>query len=101
MNKLEYFNKLKWHAHPAIKLLAHHQAIIFFNNGYGASVITGKMFYTDEKHPYELAVLKKDKKGISHICYDTHLTDDVLGYLTAEDVDRLLREIEKLPKEDE
>lgn len=32
-------------------------AQVTFDNGYGASVITGSMFYTSTVSPYELAVL--------------------------------------------
>ena len=34
------------------------QATIFFDNGYGASVIIGEMFYSDGHSTYELAILK-------------------------------------------
>lgn len=38
------------------------QWIYKFNNGYGASVISGGLYaYTDEEHPYELVVIKKTK----------------------------------------
>ena len=56
-----------------------------FSNGYGASIITGSMFYSRPSAPYELAVLHKDE-----ICYDTELTGDVLGYLTEDEVNDYL-----------
>ena len=62
-----------------------------FDNGYGASVITGVIAYCNEEHPYELAVLEHDE-----LCYDTPITDDVLGYLTEDDVSDLLDRIEQL-----
>lgn len=68
------------------------RAVATFVNGYGASVVTGAMFYTDLDHPYELAVQRGDL-----LCYDTPITDDVLGYLNAEEVNVLLDEIEALP----
>ena len=37
------------------------RAVVNFDNGFGASVITGERFYTNEEHPYELAVLKMAK----------------------------------------
>ena len=46
-----------------------------FDNGYGASVITGGIAYCNEAQPYELAVLEYDE-----LCYDTPITDDVIGY---------------------
>lgn len=62
-----------------------------FNNGYGASVITGGIAYCNEAQPYELAVLKHDE-----LCYDTPITDDVIGYLTSDEVYDLLDRIEQL-----
>ncbi len=76
--------------HPAICGL---QWLIKFKNGYEASVISGKYAYTDSEHPYELAVLKDGE-----LCYDTPITDDVIGHLTADEVGEILEKIELLPK---
>lgn len=62
-----------------------------FDNGYGASVITGDIAYCNEAQPYELAVLKHDE-----LCYDTPITDDAIGYLTSDEVYDLLDRIEQL-----
>lgn len=62
-----------------------------FNNGYGASVITGGIAYCNEFQPYELDVLKHGE-----LCYDTPITDDVIGYLTSNEVYDLLDRIEQL-----
>ncbi len=62
-----------------------------FPNGYGVSVITGSMFYTSDDAPYEIAIIK-----YGDICYDTPITDDVLGYQTEADVDDVLRQVEEL-----
>lgn len=62
-----------------------------FDNGYGASVVTGGIAYCNEAQPYELAVLKHGE-----LCYDTPITDDVLGYLTSNEVYDLLDKIEQL-----
>lgn len=62
-----------------------------FDNGYGASVITGGIAYCNEAQPYELAVLKHGE-----LCYDTPITDDVIGYLTSNEVYELLDRIEQL-----
>ena len=64
---------------------------IHFDNGYGASVVTGEHAYTNSTNPYELAILKND-----NICYDTEITDDVLWYLTKEDVENVLVKIKAL-----
>lgn len=62
-----------------------------FDNGYGASVITGGIAYCNEAQPFELAVLKHGE-----LCYDTPITDDVIGYLTSDEVFDLLDRIEQL-----
>ena len=67
-------------------------ARIMFNNGYGASVIIGPHTYGGEDGLYELGVLGKDKK----LTYDTPVTEDVKGYLSEDDVTKLLEQIQKL-----
>lgn len=62
-----------------------------FENGYGASVIKGPHTYGGKNGLWELAVLKG-----SSLCYTTHITDDVLGHLSWEDVENTLDEIQKL-----
>ena len=76
----------------------------FFENGYGVSVIDdgrGK-----EQGLKELAVLTytKSPNGLitnSYLCYDTPITGDVEGYLTDDDVARLIAEVKALPKSTE
>ena len=68
-----------------------HALNVVFDNGYGASVITGG--YGSEAAPYELAVLKDGA-----CCYSTPITNDVIGYLTAPQVLPLLQRIADLPK---
>ena len=90
------FNELKFTSHPSG--IPGTQATVFFPNGYGASVITGKSFYTSPATPYELAVLRGDRDKFD-IAYDTHITNDVLGYLTESDVEVVLNQIEALEQE--
>lgn len=72
-------------------LIPGHQWKFKFANGYGASVIDDG--YGSPAQPYELAVLGPD----GSLCYDTPITDDVLGWLTAEEVAETLAKIEALP----
>jgi hypothetical protein len=81
---------LKFEPHPAG--MGGTRATVHFPNGYGASVVTGSVFYTSSGSPYEMAVLDGD--GIT---YDTPITDDVLGYLTKTDVESYLGRIAELP----
>lgn len=67
-----------------------------FDNGYGASVITGELACGNNAKPYELAVLHHDE-----LCYDTPITDDVIGYLTSDEVFDLLDKIEQLESDGE
>ncbi len=70
--------------------------VVDFDNGYGASIVCHDMSYggplvEGERNVYELAVLHN-----GHLCYDTPITDDVLGWLTIEEINEALKEIEKL-----
>lgn len=67
-----------------------------FPNGYGASVIRNQYSYGGSSGLYELAVIKWDGDDWD-IAYDTHITDDVLGWLEDEKVSLLLTTISKLP----
>lgn len=82
------FKELVWKTHPVFD--NGKQAEVSFDNGYGASIITGDGAYTSGSD-YELAVLKDGK-----LCYDTPITDDVLGYLSEDDVTTTLAQIEAL-----
>jgi hypothetical protein len=67
------------------------QARINFGNGYGASVIKSPYSYGGNQDLYELAVIKDNA-----IRYDTPITDDVIGYLTEDDVTKYLSQIQNL-----
>jgi len=67
--------------------------IYMFSNHYGASVIRNGMSYGGDRGLWEVAVL--DNNG--NICYDTPITSDVIGYLTWEGVEKILKKISKLP----
>ena len=69
--------------------------IFRFDNGYGASVIKHAYSYGHEEDLWELAVLEFDH-GESYICYDTEITDDVIGHLTDEEVHAYLDKIKGL-----
>jgi hypothetical protein len=74
------------------------QAVIFFRNGFGASVVRHSYSYGGREGFYELAVIirdEKDSRGFQ-LTYETSATDDVLGWLTADDVVEKLKEISRL-----
>jgi hypothetical protein len=94
------FSDLNFHPHTNYPggISAKH----FFPNGYGVSVVRfttpyGYLggSYGAEQGLYEVAVLK-GVEGNWEICYHTHITEDVLGHLTEEEVEDVLQQIEDL-----
>jgi len=67
-------------------------ARVMFDNGYGASVVVGPHTYGGEDGLYELAVL--DSNG--ELTYETPVTSDVEGWLSEDDVTKLMEQIQKL-----
>lgn len=76
------------------------QVVHRFENNFGASVVRHNFSYGGEDGLFELAVLEfPNETEEYHLTYDTEITDDVLGYLTEEDVQDLLTRIEQLEKQ--
>jgi hypothetical protein len=74
------FTELNFKPHPHwVGVQAKH----FFDNGYGVSIIQSPNSYGGDEGLYELAVLKGNEDKFK-LCYDTYITDDVLGHLTEE-----------------
>jgi len=67
------------------------RAYLEFDNGYGVSVINGVNAYTDNDDKYELAVMLD-----GHICYDSSITNDVVGRLSKEGVTDLMEAVQEL-----
>lgn len=66
-------------------------AIMDFENGYGVSVIKGEHSYGGDQGLYEMAVLKNNG-----LCYSSGITDDVLGYLSPEEVTSYMKQVQEL-----
>ena len=64
---------------------------LYFENGYGVSVVKTNYSYGGKDGLYELAIFKNDE-----LCYDTPITDDVMGYLSPEDVTDIMSKIQAL-----
>jgi hypothetical protein len=83
------FGELNFQTHP---MGIGEQCIVQFTNGYGASIVKGPHTYGGSQGLYELAVFGKD----GEISYDTPITNDVLGYLSEEDIEKTLTDIKNL-----
>lgn len=64
-----------------------------FPNGYGVSVVRGFGTYGSDQGLYELAVMYKGS-----ICYNSPITEDVVGWLTLEQAQELADQVAALPK---
>jgi hypothetical protein len=80
------------------------QKVYRFDNGYGASVVRFMVgpfggSYGAEQGLWELAVLKFDGEDNENfeICYDTPITNDVIGRITEDEAQEILKEIKELP----
>ena len=85
---MKTFNDLEFFDHPRGNGV---QARIRFDNGYGASIVKTDFSYGGKEGLYELAVI--DDNGLN---YKTPITDDVIGYLTEEEVTEYLYKIQNL-----
>ena len=63
----------------------------FYPNGYGVSII-----YNEISYGLELAVLKGNEES-AKLCYDTPITDDVLGHLNIKDLYEITNRVKALP----
>ena len=89
---MKTFNDLQFKEHPKGVVYGGIISRIIFDNGYGASIVKGPYSYGGADGLYELAVIGKD----GQVTYDTPITGDTIGYLTQEDVTKLLEQIQKL-----
>lgn len=76
--------------------------LIFFDNGYGLSVVRFKIplskqysSHTSNEDEWEVAVIYGNEKNWE-ISYDTHITNDVIGYLTEGEVDWIMIQVQEL-----
>jgi hypothetical protein len=83
------FEELNFQTHP---MGIGQQCIVQFPNGYGASIVKSEHTYGGKDGLYEIAVFGKD----GNITYSTTVTDDVLGYLSEQEVEKTLLDIKNL-----
>lgn len=83
------FNEIKFETNEIGK-----RAVVSFENGYMASIVIGAYSYGGPEGLYEIAVLD----GTGAITYNTHITNDVIGYLNEQEVEEVLQQISELPQ---
>ena len=86
---MKTFKDLEFKQHPSADGII---SRITFENGYGASVVRHEYSYGGKDGLYELAVLNSD----GELCYDTPVTNDVIGYLRDIDVTDVMEKIQQL-----
>ena len=86
---MKTFKDLKFRQHPSADGII---SRIPFENGYGASVVRHEYSYGGKDGLYEVAVLDSD----GELCYDTPVTNDVIGYLRDIDVTDVMEKIQQL-----
>lgn len=84
---MKTFKDLEFYPH---KVVIGTHAVIEFDNGYGISVVCGQLFYSNGIDTYEVAILHH-----GNITYSTDITDDVLGYQTANQVSEIMRRVQE------
>jgi len=73
----------------------HILAQTFFPNGYGVSVVRFSGSYGYEDGLYEVAVLQGTEDNFD-LCYDTPITDDVIGYCDEQIIENIIKQVESL-----
>lgn len=95
---MKEFKDLLFKEHP--NGMGGFQARMEFENGYGVSVVCGEYLYSTPRtnlyaasmyEAYEVAILKNGS-----LCYDTPITDDVIGYVPAEEVSKIMGLVQNL-----
>ena len=85
------FEDLTFSPHPNFGMGFDTQAKMFFDNGYGVSVVTGSSAYGK----YEIAVLVGNSDSWK-LTYDTSVTDDVIRCYSEQEVTDYLKDVQEL-----
>lgn len=100
---MKSFKDIKFKSHPVGDGVL---GQIFFPNGYGVSVVRYKMpfsrgygSYTSNEEEWEVAILKGNKDEWD-LCYDTEITNDVMGHLSEGEVNWVMLKVQELPSVD-
>lgn len=86
---MKTFDDLEFKSHPINDGIV---SRIYFDNGWGASVVSHERSYGGDRGLFEIAVLKD-----GDIHYENEVADgDVIGYLNSDQVTEILGKIQKL-----
>jgi len=88
---MKTFKDLKFKKQQPLTIASGIQAEMHFPNNYGISVIMTPHSYGHEKGLWEVAIMHNNS-----LCYDTPITNDVLGYQTDEDVTKVMKQVQAL-----
>lgn len=77
---------------PTEEFLSGIRSTCHFDNGYGVSVVRHKFSYGNKLNLFELAIIDK----VEDIVYSTPITDDVLGYLSEDEVSDTMIKVQRL-----
>lgn len=92
---MKKFNDLVFEKHLNYPQFNEH-AKIFFDNGFGVSVVTGKSAYSNTEKPYELAVIFGSADSWD-LHYDNEVANgDVIGWLDKEEVSKAMIKVQNL-----
>ena len=72
------------------------QALKFFPNGYGVSIVRHQFSYGGNRGLFELAVLAGDSPDNFELTYDTPITCDVIGNLSADEALEIAEQVSQL-----
>ena len=90
---MKTFKDLEFTDHPMGAEVGGIMSRIYFDNGYGASIVQSQFSYGGKIGLYELAVLNNE----GDICTNTSVSEDgIVGYLREEDVSEVMIRIQQL-----
>lgn len=71
------------------------QYIYAFPNGYGVSLIKSEFSYGGQADLWEIAVIEINSVDTLewNLCYDTPVSDDVIGYLTDDEAREIMKQV--------
>jgi len=90
---MKTFDDLKFKKNGLNKM----QAILFFKNGYGVSVIHDYGCHTNNDEEYDLAIIYGNEKYFG-VKYDTGLTEDVIAYINSDEVTEIMKKVQLINK---